>query len=130
MNSRKVCRDCDLERPISEFHRNAKMADGHLNFCRDCVNKKVVWKYRDRPKTSTEKRTQEATRYREKYPHKRKAHQAVYRAIQSGKLVRLPCDVCGDQRSHAHHEDYSMPLVVVWLCKKHHVEAHKMSCVI
>lgn len=61
---------------------------------------------------------------RQRYPEKIKAREAVSRAVKSGKLKRLPCEVCGDQNSQAHHEDYSRPLDVVWLCRKHHRQRH------
>ncbi len=30
------------------------------------------------------------------------------------------CSDCGETKVEAHHEDYSKPLDVEWLCKKHH----------
>lgn len=45
-------------------------------------------------------------------------------AIASGRLVRGPCEVCGATRVDAHHDDYSRPLEVRWLCRPHHVEHH------
>lgn len=48
-------------------------------------------------------------------------------AIKVGKLVRLPCEKCGSPKSEAHHEDYSKPLVVKWLCRRHHGEVHRKS---
>ena len=48
------------------------------------------------------------------------------RAIAQGRLMRQPCEVCGSiERIDAHHDDYSKPLVIRWLCKKHHIEHHK-----
>jgi hypothetical protein len=50
----------------------------------------------------------------------------VKRAIESGKLVRLPCEVCDStSRVVAHHEDYTKPLQVKWLCTLHHWAEHK-----
>lgn len=46
-------------------------------------------------------------------------------AILSGKLVRLPCEMCGDKKSEGHHTDYGEPLKVSWLCRKHHEEWHR-----
>ena len=58
-----------------------------------------------------------------KNPEKIKAHIAVKNALRSGKMHRHPCCICGN-KAHAHHEDYSKPLEVIWLCPKHHSERH------
>jgi len=55
---------------------------------------------------------------------KKTTHGKVCRALKSGKLTRQPCQVCGEMRVQAHHEDYSKPLDVMWLCTKHHAERH------
>lgn len=55
---------------------------------------------------------------------KRKARSAVTAAIASGRLVRQPCAECGLRKSEAHHTDYSKPLDVEWLCRKHHAKRH------
>ena len=64
-------------------------------------------------------------RWRARNPEKRLAHSRVAHAIESGRLVRQPCEKCGDPKSHAHHFDYSKPLDVVWLCSAHHGEVHR-----
>ncbi len=46
------------------------------------------------------------------------------RALARKHVPKKPCGVCGHEKVQAHHEDYSKPLDVNWLCKKHHVEAH------
>jgi len=58
--------------------------------------------------------------YREKHPEKTRAHWAVGNALRSGTLIKCPCEVCGDENSQAHHEDYSRPLEVRWFCDHHH----------
>ena len=63
-------------------------------------------------------------RYKARNPEKRKAHTAVQNAIRCGKLVRLPCLICGDHNSHGHHPDYSKQLDVIWLCNFHHKVEH------
>lgn len=49
------------------------------------------------------------------------------KAIKKGLLVRQPCEICGALRVDAHHEDYSKPLQVRWLCRKHHRQRHHES---
>lgn len=48
-------------------------------------------------------------------------------AIRSGKLIRQPCAACGNPKSEAHHDDYSKPLNVEWLCRQCHAAAHRKS---
>jgi hypothetical protein len=65
-------------------------------------------------------------KWRKANPEKKRAHDAVERALRRGELVRGPCEVKGCQnRSEAHHDDYSQPLQVRWLCRAHHKEAHR-----
>src|SRR5258707_15218316 len=52
------------------------------------------------------------------------ARKKLENAIRRGDIVKWPCVICGAPRSEGHHWDYSKPLDVFWLCRKHHVEAH------
>lgn len=66
------------------------------------------------------------SKWRKKYPERNKAHRIVFSAIRNGSLIRKPCEVCNQiYRIEAHHNDYSKPLEIQWLCKRHHVEADK-----
>jgi len=59
-------------------------------------------------------------------PEKRQAHKAVEYALRSGKLVKQPCERCGATDSvHAHHDYYSKPLEVRWLCPTDHRQRHR-----
>jgi len=55
---------------------------------------------------------------------KEAARSKVQKAVLSGKLIKTPCIKCGDSLSEGHHTDYSKPLEVLWLCRKHHMEMH------
>jgi hypothetical protein len=66
-----------------------------------------------------------SSEYRKHYPERIKACMAVGIAIKKGILVRQPCIVCGNEKSQAHHDDYSKMLEVKWLCQKHHKELHR-----
>lgn len=63
-------------------------------------------------------------KWRAKNPEKYKAHMKVFNAIQKGVLMREPCSVCGEGKAHAHHEDYTKPLDVIWLCLECHRRTH------
>lgn len=65
------------------------------------------------------------TQYKIKHTERRAAHIAVGNALRRGDLQRHPCIKCGHDVAEAHHEDYSRPLDVVWLCRTHHLERHK-----
>jgi hypothetical protein len=56
---------------------------------------------------------------------KAKARKAAQRAVALGTLVREPCEVCSTEEVDAHHEDYSKPLEVRWLCRAHHHDVHR-----
>ncbi len=55
---------------------------------------------------------------------KRKARTQTQTAIFYGTLIRQPCEVCGASTVDAHHDDYSKPLEVRWLCRPHHHQHH------
>ena len=61
-----------------------------------------------------------------RFPEKRAAHWAVYKAVKKGVLVKpSTCQYCGvEGYLHAHHEDYSKKLEVAWLCQKCHTARH------
>lgn len=44
--------------------------------------------------------------------------------LRRGKIQRQPCATCGDPTSQMHHPDYDKPLLVVWLCRKCHLQLH------
>jgi hypothetical protein len=70
-----------------------------------------------------------AERFKKKNPEKVKAHQLVYDALQGGRLVRPgACSSCGKPcKPQAHHDDYSKPLEVRWLCVGCHVRHHHLG---
>ncbi len=48
-------------------------------------------------------------------------------AVKVGRLIRGICVVCGEEKTHGHHTDYTKPYDVVWLCRIHHELEHKKS---
>jgi hypothetical protein len=143
----KICFKCNRNLDLSEYYKHPAMGDGHLNKCKDCTKKDSEERRKIKEKDikwflSERKRHREKSRkyrqnglnkkykkpeYREKWlfenPEKRKAHIEVRNALNSGKIHRHPCCICGN-KAQAHHEDYSKPLDIIWLCPKHHGERH------
>lgn len=63
-------------------------------------------------------------KWRDRHPKKYLGHLAVQNALRLGLIEKLPCAVCGDPKSEAHHEDYDRPYDVQWLCRAHHKAVH------
>ena len=123
--------------PIDCFYKHSRMADGYLNFCKECVKTRVNTRYdscrekisvyeKARNQQSARKLDQQATlaNYRLKYPEKYAARYAVGNAIRSGRITKpKTCSRCGsDKLIQAHHHDYQKPLDVIWLCFACHRE--------
>lgn len=81
--------------------------------------------YRKRPDV----RTRLAAKWHERIAspeerHKYECRWKTQRAIESGKLIRQPCEVCSSVPTDAHHDDYTKPLDVRWLCRQCHTDLH------
>ena len=118
------------------------MADGHLNKCKECAKRdsdenfkrKMLdpnWQVKERERQRIKQANRRALGLEKKYKPKpiptkeRRAKYGEYvSAIQNGWLIPQPCEVCGKEKSQGHHEDYSKPLDVIWLCVRHHQDRH------
>lgn len=129
----KECIKCGEDLPLSEFYRHKMMADGHLNKCKSCCRKKArenrakkIEYYRAYDRARGCRQTPEYLKeHRRKYPQQTKAQQKVAYEISAGNLTPKPCENCGaNNRQHAHHDDYSKPLDIRWLCPACHKQWH------
>ena len=149
----KDCIGCSCTKPLSDFPKRKDAKDGCRNTCNTCTNSD--WKeYKQgnresylenaRRYTRTEKgrelrkswrlsaKGREINReYQERYrlesPEKHKAHYLLAYAVKTGKVTKSEnCNKCGSSdHIHGHHEDYSKPLEVEWICAICHVALHK-----
>lgn len=147
--SYKTCNQCGENKRAEDYYMAKK---ARANICKRCANERTK-KYRAaRPeqykKTArlrarkrradgvkfpcelTEKfrlsRISSVQNYRKSNPLKAAAQTASANAIRDGKLIRQPCEVCGTtSKVQGHHDDYSKPLEVRWLCPKHHSAHHR-----
>lgn len=121
----KTCSKCKRILPLEMFHKKKESPDGHRYDCKICKSEAEKRHYRKTPERRKRRVSQEVfDRYCAKWPERRKAKTDVHNAIARGDLIRGRCKVCGGSKVQAHHPDYSKPLDVVWLCQKHHTEAH------
>lgn len=144
----KMCRVCKQEKLESEFCRHPSTADGFLGICKKCDSERSKLRRLTNPlvqaadrerakKPETKARRHKVTSmwlkshpekrayYRQLYADKKRAHGIVKRAVRGGRLLRRPCEVCGESVAQAHHDDYSKPLDVRWLCAQHHADIHQ-----
>lgn len=114
----KLCRSCNTQKERTEFSKNTTR-------CKPCDslkgNKRLY-------SLSAEKRRalwlKASHKTKDKHPTHHAARVEVQKAIKRGDLVRKPCEVCDEPKTQGHHDDYSKPLVVRWLCHKHHRAVH------
>ncbi len=55
--------------------------------------------------------------------YKIRARKDVFHALRTGRMTKGICP-CGETKVEAHHDDYSRPLKVIWLCRPHHRRYH------
>lgn len=66
-------------------------------------------------------------KYRKNNRYKVLAHYAIRAAIRNGEITKpVYCSSCKSTilKIQGHHEDYSNPLDVIWLCHSCHVKLH------
>ena len=122
----KSCASCGSKENLHVHTRYSK--DKHSYMCSECNARRLrEW----RKTESGKKKTLGAIyRFRKKYPEKHKAQWTVRNNVLSGNLVKpKECSRCNLKKEiYAHHEDYSKPLDIVWLCRDCHLQEHK-KCV-
>ena len=146
----KTCFECHQTKPLDDFYKHPRMVDGHLGKCKECAKtdtqlnyrknfayykeynyirsqtperrSRGIQYYKDHPGKVKERRQN----YNEKYPERYAVRRIVRDAIQDKRLIKKPCKKCGViEKVHGHHENYSKPLDVVWLCPAHHSALHR-----
>ena len=151
----KVCRECNKEKELHDFYKHSAMADGYLNKCIECVKARVakhresniervreydkkrstfphrVQSRKEYQKTDQGKKVRKKAmeNYHKKYPMKYAAHLMTSNALRDGRLIAATnCSECNsDKRIQGHHDDYTKPFEVRWLCEPCHKKWHKFN---
>lgn len=148
----RACTQCGESKGETGFYKHPFSAGGRSTKCKECVKANVranrlkrleYYREYDRQRTDEPHRVQARREYRlmnkgmfhEKskvWNHenraKRAAHIKVGNAVRDGKLTKPEaCERCQSTalRLHGHHEDYSKPLEVMWLCEPCHGKRHR-----
>ena len=106
--------------------------DGLTGYCKEC-GIKYKQKHYEKNYAISYNNTKE---YRKSYPEKRRAFQAVQKAIKNGEIDRPEsCSKCGKcGYIVAHHDDYDRPLDITWLClscdRQLHAELKRQQSII
>lgn len=95
-----VCNKCKINERV-----------GKQRWCKSC---RAEWMRKNRLKHSELNQTQKL---------KANARSTANIYLKRGKILRENCS-CGNVGEEMHHEDYSKPLVVVWLCRECHLKKH------
>jgi hypothetical protein len=132
---RKYCPKCDTTKSLDEFYKNASARDGHQTYCKVCWKKDcdarnkrdpahrraiLLASYHHRKNLKPKKKHPVKP-----YDHKVKARRALQHEVRLGRIKRQPCERCRKPNADAHHDDYSKPLDVRWLCSLCHAAVHR-----
>ena len=141
----KQCFKCKQVQPISNYYRHPMMGDGHLNKCKECTKADSVsnytknrssknWLQKERARCRIKshiyrilgKAKPTSAAVKEKWaklnPQKVKSQAKLRLAVKRGVIIKPEkCSECGSgRRLEGHHEDYTKPLAVIWLCPDCH----------
>ena len=146
----KTCKKCGEEKDLNEFYKKG----GYLiHSCKSCcisyekkrrlekideiriyeksrsnlphrIEARKKYSQTEKGKLVHRKATQN---YRYANPLRRAAHQIISNALIRKKLIKPNnCSVCNStEKIEGHHDDYTKPLCVRWLCEKCHKEWHR-----
>lgn len=133
----KACTKCCVVKPLDDFHNSKKDPSGKKYCCKKCTtDAAVLWQKENhtrlretrsryaRSEQGKAKKREWAAISKERNPEVFAAYNRVNTAKQNGSIIRRPCEKCGAEPAEGHHDDYTKPLEVRWLCHKHHNEYH------
>lgn len=139
----KICPTCQQEKAETEFYKAKRSADGLKSQRKKChtsgnirtrdedkkraANREHMARARISNPEKFRARDRDASRKREWTPE-REARYQLNLAVKRGDIKKpASCEECGLQkRLTGHHDDYSKPLQVRWLCYTCHGKEHRV----
>lgn len=138
---KKLCTKCLTMKLVKNFYKHAR--DTYQSWCKTCCykykveyrlkNKEALKEYKRKWRASNKDRLKQydsgcTARYQKTYPNRIKANNKLNYAVKTGKLSPpKDCETTGCSNNSgliAHHNDYSRPLDVQWLCHSCHGLIH------
>jgi hypothetical protein len=142
-----ICKHCNTEKPDGDFYASSKSK------CKECI-KSAVRSHREQNiekireydkqrgnqphrvearkkyiKTEAGKQAKKKAidAYKKRQPMVYASHVITGNAIRDGKLIQASnCSACNStEKIEGHHDDYTKPLDVRWLCEKCHKQWHR-----
>ena len=137
----KACKSCGDVKAEAEFYAQPTSSDGIAGICKECHKAAMrrnrvqnIERIREYDRRRGARQTPEYRRkYRAANAEKYAAHVLVGNAVRDGQLQKPDaCEQCGSTfHIEGHHDDYSKPLEVRWLCaachKQHHAEMRRQA---
>ena len=139
-DSPKRCPRCGMNKELTDFYKHIHTSSGLASECKSCAkeyrrkNHRTINEkrkaYRLKTPRSKEERARESKARREKYPERIKAKNVLWYAVHTGKVEKpFLCTRCfsvvPSKNLHGHHEDYSKPLGIIWVCPPCHGVLHQ-----
>ena len=139
----RACTKCGDEKPLTDFYKHPHAPNGRASKCIECTKADVranraqrieYYRQYDRARAKLPHRKEGRAEYArqnprprpESDPQKRAARVMIGNALRDGKIVKSPeCEVCSQPAdTRGHHDDYSKPLDVIWVCTACHALIH------
>ncbi|PIT43378.1 hypothetical protein [Snodgrassella alvi] len=142
-----TCKSCSELKAKDEFYASNR------NVCKECIKERVranrlsnleYYRQYDRNRSNRPERIAARKAYAQTEAYRvahlkadknwrisnarrKYATGVISNLIKLGQLTKQPCLICGRKRAEAHHFDYGLPENVIWLCDRHHKDAHKID---
>jgi rubredoxin len=132
---KRTCRTCGEPKPLEEMTKNKKGLHGRAKVCKMCTatymrnwtKTRDLYENKRRWRMGNRESVRESSRrWREKNIDKALVQQVLNAAVKKGTVIRpKKCSGCnGTCKPQGHHDDYSNPLDVRWLCPRCHRAHH------